>query len=317
MKIPEAARRYAEKASAFARSVRARFFPERGDLAKPSLQSRLRARLHRYARMVGGFALSVVFLGAIAIFAMEWFARVSFNQEVTSVAPEGASKGIAAAEYMLSLSARDMDDIASDRIFAPSSLRRRETDAFQAAGDVAFDYIAMLRVQRGARDERIADLRKAEEESDARAAMNALERVNHGMVRGQITLDLSPAAFRALAAEAAGSCAARAAETSERARLFGREGREDDAAFHAARGEAYAWGAILRAAARDSGSADMENNPALFRALEALDHAAAYRPVLFLSGVRGGVIAANHLAFVGLDLAVAAQELRSLAAGGG
>lgn len=311
MTIAETARRYVDRLRALAERYLAAMPGEDGE-SPPTLQARLRARFHRYIRVIGGFFISIVVLGAAAVFAMEYASRVSLDPNVAIAAPAKGAQGLAAAGYLFRMSAEGDDDIASDRIFAPGSLRRREMSAFHAAGGVAKAYVALLRVERGARDPLVAAARRAADENGGRAAADALTRLNAAVAADDIVIDKGPAAFRALAAEASASCAARAAYLADRAREEGRETLEDEAAFHEARGEAYAWLIILRAAAKDSGSPDIQADPAFFRARVALERAAVYRPIFFLSGVRSGPLSRNHLAVVGLDLAVAAQETRAL-----
>jgi len=276
---------------------------------KPTLAARVRSRLHRYFRITGGFVITLLLLGAVGLYLLSVVSRVSLELSPVLDAPEHAPRALGAAEYLFELpQSRVLDE---QHLFATPALRRREAAAFAAAAEPARAYVAMLRIRRGVRDPLIEEAREAAAEQDGTAAAEALDRLAAAASRRQIVIDGSPDAFRALAGEAAAALAARAAEMAERAR-GANAAIEDDDAFHAARGEAYGWLVLLHAAAADTEDAAIRDAPALARTMTALARAAGYRPVLFVSGPRGGAFTPNHLSVIGLDIAIAAQEAREL-----
>ncbi len=307
MDLAQIWRRAGERTQAFFARARAR----RDE--PTTLQGGLRARFHRYLRMAGGFALSVLLLGGAALYINAASSRVTFAPEPVLAAPQGGSQALAAAEYIFQWRQRSTG-LAADRMFAPPSLRRREADAYAAAEDVAQSFIAQLQARRGARDALWSEAQDAGPKGGAQAG-DAIDRLNAGVARRQIVLEASPQSLRALAAEAAAACAARASEVNEQLQRRESGQRGDEAVFFAARGEAYAWLLLLRAANADLGESGLGDDPAFARTLAALTQAAGYDPVLFFAGPRGGAFAPNHLAVVGFDLAIAAQEARALAEG--
>lgn len=274
-----------------------------------ALRAHAGERMQRYLRMAGGFALSVIVLGLGALYVSAAAARVPLDADPALSAPAGGTLGLAAAQHLFALQAK-RDDIAADRLFAPAALKRREAIAFAAAQEPARAYLALLRVRRGARAPLLLAARSAAEEGGPRAA-DAVARLNAAAARERIVFDRADAAFRALADEAAAACAARASELHRRMAAPSGDPRLDERAFFAARGEALGWLLVLRAAARDTQPAPPE--PALAQLLATLERAAAHDPVFFLSGPSGGAAGPNHLAVIGLDLAVAAEEARALA----
>lgn len=282
---------------------------ENGAADKPTLAARVRARLHRYFRMAGGFVVTLLLLGAVGLYLLAVVSRVSFALSPVLETPEHSPRAMAAAEFLFRLPQAGVLD--EQHLFATPGLRRREAAAFEAAAEPARAYVALLRIRRGARDPLIEEARESVQ-TEQSAPADALDRLAAAASRQQVVIDTSPQAFRTLAAEASASLAARAADLAERARSSG-VALEDDDAFHAARGEAYGWMVLLHAAAADTDDAAVRDSPALARAMTALAHAADYRPVLFVTGPRGGVFAPNHLSVVGLDIAIAAQEARELA----
>ncbi len=267
----------------------------------------LRARLDRGARVAGGFLLSILILGGVSLFIVETASRPLLDTAPIASTPEDGARTVSAAQALLSLRAQRDLDLAADRLLATAALRQREAQVFGAAEQVAQLYIgALIEVRRGARDPLLAAARLENSAAPAQQA-EALARMNAAVARRQIVIDRSDEAFRRLAAAAADSCAARAARLQQFQR-----GDDADAAFHAARGEAYAWLLLLRAAAEDSRETAILDAPSYQRLIDALERAARRRPVLFLRDARGGMFAPNALAEIGLDLAVAAQAAWAL-----
>ncbi|MGE3141738.1 MAG: hypothetical protein AB7L65_00310 [Hyphomonadaceae bacterium] len=279
-------------------------------LDEPETQRKIRLRAIHYLRVAGGFIAAAIVFVIAALFLAEVASRPRLDPApVLEASTPLGSQAIAAAAYLLSLDAEDISELDAPRLFAPPQLRAREAVIFAASRNVAETYLAHLPFRRGARDPLVAAVRA--DSGEARGP--ALQRLNAAIVRRQIVLDRSPQAFRALSRRAANACAARAARIA--ALAFSESPRADDAnaAFFAARGEAYAWLLLLRGAAADSEDPGFANAPAFARAQTALARAAARRPVLFFRSAQGGAYGRNELAEIGLDLAVAAQAARALA----
>src|SRR5262249_13560506 len=155
------------------------------------------------------------------------------------------SQAIAAARYLLSMQAERDAALGADRLFAPGALIVRERQMMRAAEAVAADYIAELPVKYGARAESFVEARELAASRDPSRVI-ALERLNAAVARGDVKIDVSNAAFRALAGRVAEQC-------TERAHALIDKPEDPEAAFQEARGFAFAWLLLLRASATDAG----------------------------------------------------------------
>lgn len=261
-----------------------------------------RGRVERYLRMAAGFAISIVFLGAAAFYYLESAARPELDVAPTLIVPNGGSQAIAAARYLISMQAERDAALGADRLFAPAVLLRREREVTSAAEEVAADYVATFPMNRGARAQSVIEARELVAAQNI-SGIVALERLNAAVARGEVRLDVSNAAFRVFAARFA-------EKASERSRALLDNSDSPELAFHEARGFAYAWLILLRAAAADAG--ELRTAP-YARLSEALARASERRPNLFLRPIRGGPLAPDHVSAMALDLMLAAEAARALA----
>lgn len=265
-----------------------------------------RRRAALWTKTILGFAIAASVLCVAALFLVEAASRVRLQAPERLSTPPHGTQTLAAASYLFALEAGPALD--SDRVFAPSALERRETAAYDGAAAPARAFMATLDVRRGGGDALLAEARASAAGADEAGAAGALARLNAAVARRQIVLAGEGERFAAIAQIAALACAARAADLSQRVASSAEAPMADETAFERARGEAFGWAMMLRAAAADAG---VGQNRALDRALTALDAAAAYNPILFPDGPRGA-FGASHLAVVGLHLAVAADAARGL-----
>ena len=84
-----------------------------------------------------------------------------------------------------------------------------------------------------------------------------------------------------------------------------------EASFHSARGAAYGWSTLLRAAAQDARETDQED--VLGPALAALDRSADAAPLFLSNDEPMGSWRPNHLAALALELELSATALSAFA----
>jgi hypothetical protein len=270
---------------------------------KPASRQSWRDRVERYLRMAAGFALSIIVLGGAGLYYLDAASRPELDPAPTLIVPNNGSQAVAAARYLLTLRAERDAALGADRLFSPASLLRRERQMMRSAEAVAADYVAHLPVKHGGGNESLAEARALAMSNDPGRVL-ALERVNAAIARGDVKLDTSNAAFRETAARIADQCA-------KRAQALADAPADPDAAFHEARGFAFAWLILLRASASDAG--ELRTAP-YARLSEALARASERRPNLFLRPIGGGPFAPDHVRAMALDFMLAAEAARELAA---
>jgi hypothetical protein len=300
----------APQLSAFLASVRRRF------AAVPAARdvSSLRRRVKRSLAAGLGFAATLALLAAAGVTAHAHWSRLRAPPAlVLDVAPgQNFVSAVTALHAARGAAANRFDDRA---LFATGALRRRE--ALFLAGMETTGAIALnaMPVARGAAHVDLADARALASSldlADRPRLTAALARLAAAQARSDVRFDRDALGLAAMASAAAIDLELRAeaiaAQTGE-----GAVTPRAEASFYSVRGAAYGWAAILRAAAADA------NDPSLADAwgpaLASLDRVADAAPLFLSNGDPIGVLRPNHLVSVGLELELAAADLRRFADG--
>jgi hypothetical protein len=272
--------------------------------------------LARMLRFVLGFLLTGLALFLFYLGFAAHLARIKPDWRFLET-PAAEQSVFAAIAAVTGVTARE--DAYRDGWFLAPTRRAQRIAAFQAgAARAAEAGLAVLPVKGDDADFAAARaaLRAASANPADAAALTAAADAMARLSR-QAKLTAGPDAMRALAAAADASAdlaVARLAQASERGRV-GPISADAEAAFFESRGEAYAWRVLVQGLAAQSpadGRAALD--PEVARAKDAWREAADFQPLLVLNGPAGASFAPNHLAELGLRVALAGAASRQLAA---
>ena len=283
----------------------------------PSLPRPRNKRLVRIVQTATAFLATLVVL-AVAyglVVAVNSRARLDIGADPDVVV--GASDAVAAAAALL---APEAQGSTLDVPFVPNGRVLREGRLRDGAADVAAHFVALAGPAHGRTDPALADARAAlpvgslSSAAQRIAARDALIRLNTRIAHGQAQLDNGRTALAALVRAAADSCerqsAALAALAAKPSLLAP---PATDAQMHEARGVAYGWLLIVRAALKDA--PDLAQGTAVEATipLDALARAVAREPLVLFNGGKASPWAPAHVADAAADFARAAAGARALA----
>ena len=273
------------------------------------------------ARTIAGFFATLAVLGLAYGALVAVNSRVKLDLGAGQEAPQDGSHVVAATAALLALDPEDVGRGERDVPFVPSGRRLRESTLRDGAAEVAARVVMLVAPVHGRADAALAEARAAltngasSEDAGRAVARDALIRLNAHIARGQTRLDTRATALGVLLRAAAASCEGRSAELAALAAkpsLLAPPGA--DARMYQARGVAYGWLLIIRAALRDAPElADAQNVEAKIP-IEALARAASRQPLLYFNGDASMPWAPAHVSDAAADFARAAAGARALAA---
>ncbi len=274
----------------------------------------------RAARTVIAFLLTLAVLGVGYGALVAINSRVGLDLTAMPAAEEGESHVVAAAAALLALGADSARGVADDLLFVPSGREMRERRVRDGAVQVAARFIALAAAPRGRADPALVDARLALSggaqvaESERIVARDALLRLNARIVRKQARLDTGAPALAALMRAAADACEGEArALTTLVAAPTGLAEPATEARMYQARGVAYGWLMLTRAALLDAPDlADAMTVEATIP-VEALQRIAERQPLFLFNGDPSSPWAPAHVADAAADFARAAAGARALA----